>query len=184
MSRLSRLLGPAELENAARIAAKAAAAAGVRAAVLGGYAMQLYGSPRLTADLDFAADGPAFPGRRGRALGFGGVRLRGPNGVPLDWIVRDDEYAALYSEAVEKAGRGRGGYLVVRPEHLAAMKLAARRPKDHEDLVWLLQRPRLVNRRRARRIVARLVGGRFAADEFDAVAMEADWRKARERRAR
>lgn len=48
--------------------------------------------------------------------------------------------------------------------------------EDQTDLLWLLRQPKLVDRKAAREIVHRLVGGQFAAESFDAVALEADWR--------
>jgi hypothetical protein len=177
-----KLLGSQELGLIAKSMDSFARKQGVHSAVIGGFAMQLYGSPRLTSDLDFAAEQSLKRVKPVGHLTFGGDRLVGPKKVPVCWIVRNDEYAGLYQRALDYAVRSKRGFLVVRPEYLAAMKLAAGRPKDHEDLVHLLQQPGLVNLKRAREIVRTLVGGRFALDDFNSVVMEAQWRLRRDKR--
>lgn len=177
MAKRRRFIAPDQLERAAREVSKIARSQVVPSAVVGGFAMQLYGSDRMTADLDVVATSKLRGARSKSDITFGGETLRGPFGVPVDWIVRSDEYASLYEEAIAEARNTGRGYRVVSPEHLAAMKLAARRPKDHEDLVFLLRQPRLVKLTKARDVIRRLLGGRFAVDEFDSVVMEARWRR-------
>lgn len=185
MSRQKRdkpFLDPAALHEATRVMRDLAERAGIRAALLGGYAMQHYGSDRLTGDVDFAADAALPDIEPTGELSFGGVRYEAPNGVPVEWVLRNDEYTDLYAEALERAGSLDDGTPVVSPEHLAATKFATRRSRDHEDVVFLLQQPDLVDRERVREIVYRLVGGRFARDEFDLVIDEADWRTRKDHR--
>ena len=114
-------------------------------------------------------------------LPFGGQKIEMPSGVPVDLIVREDEYKGLYEEALRSAICTEDGQPIVRPEYLAAMKFAARRPKDNADLIFLLQQPDLLDRKLVREVVYRMVGGRFAAEEFDSVVAEADFLQSKER---
>ena len=168
-----------ELKRVAELAHVVGEREGLRVAVAGGLAMILYGSPRLTKDVDVVSRGvPPAPAEltRGEPLSFGGYTFGTPMGIDLDWIVRDDDYRALYEEAIEAATPGRDGFLVVAVEHLAAMKFATLRPKDYEDLMYLLGRPGLVDPGKARALVHRLLGGKFASDQFTAATDEARWR--------
>lgn len=168
-----------ELKRVAGLAQVVGERSGLRVAVAGGLAMILYGSPRLTKDVDVVSKGvPPAPAEltRGEPLSFGGYTFGTPMGIDLDWIVRDDDYRALYEEALEAASPGRDGFLVVAVEHLAAMKFATLRPKDYEDLMYLLGRPGLVDMEKARALVRRLLGGKFASDQFGAAIEEARWR--------
>ncbi len=147
-------------------------------ALVGGVAMQAYGSDRLTKAIDFVASGPidALPFRE--ELSFGGARSQAENGVEVDLILRRDEYAALYAEALENARPvGDLPTRVVTAEYLVALKMAAARDKDELDLEWLLGRPGL-DRKQARAIVARHLG-EHAARELDALIAEVDWRGSR-----
>lgn len=134
-------------------------------ALCGGAAMQVYGSDRLTKDVDFLAyEVPPFLKSR-RRLTFGGSAGT-VDGVPTDFIVRNDDYAPLYEEALEMARYDSNiGCQVVRPAHLAAMKLAARRDKDELDLKFLLA-SKVVPLKEARIIVGDHLG-RYAVDELD-----------------
>ena len=176
-----RLLDPVTLENAAAEVGAVAEREGVRVALIGGLALQRYGSDRLTGDIDFAADAvlAGLPG--GPALSFGGVQTRTPSGVPVDLIVREDDYRALYEEAIAQAVRVPGLPVpLATAEHLAAMKMAAARDRDELDLQFLL-RARAVDVARARQIIYRHLGP-FAAQEFDRVVEEVEWKRHRDRR--
>lgn len=115
-----RLLSPEALDEATEQIAAIAKKEGARVALVGGLALQHYGSPRLTGDVDVVAEELLDGLRKGRQLSFGGEATKAPNGVPVDVIVRADGYAALYQEALNRAypvrsqltiytPRGRGG---------------------------------------------------------------------------
>ncbi len=176
-----RLLGEDEIERGLREVGESAARRGVRVLLVGGVALYHYGSERLTADLDVVSDVlPPDELPRGGRLTIGGVRTSTPSGVPVDWIVRDDDpaYAAVFEEALQHGRRVEGIPIpVVSPEYLAAMKLIGGRPKDDLDLAMLLQAG-VVDVPRAREIIKRLLGT-YAAQAFDACVSEAEWQAAR-----
>lgn len=174
-----RLLDPTTLVNAAAEIAAVAEREGIRVVLIGGLALQHYGSDRLTGDVDFAAEAilSALPG--GPALSFGGVQTETSEGVPVDLVVRDDDYRALYEEAIVNAVRVEDlATPIVTPEYLAAMKMAAARDRDEIDLQFLL-RNRVVDIPKARKIVHRHLGP-FAAQEFDRVVEEVEWKRHRD----
>jgi hypothetical protein len=121
--------------------------ANIKVALAGGLAMQHYGSPRLTSDLDLLVDddysAELLDDVLEKRLSFGG-RRGSVDDVEVDIIVREDRYNGLYQDALDAArplnsvSRGERCLWVVRPEHLAVMKLAAGRPKDEDDLQYLL----------------------------------------------
>jgi hypothetical protein len=154
------------------------------AALVGGVAMQVYGSDRLTKDVDFALDQEPSDKRNLRKikpLGFGGESYRAPNGAKVDLIVRNDEYSNLYEDALANLQQTPEGISIVTPEHLAAMKLAAGREKDILDLKWLIRQPDLLDTKEARSIVYRFMG-RFAQDRFDDIVDQAMIEKEMQRR--
>lgn len=168
------------LDAAAREMGKLARKQGVRAALAGGYAARLYGFERLTADVDFVADAPVSGVKRKGKVTFGGFKTVSPGGVPVDWIVRSDDYQELYQEALENSPMDRKrGYRVVPLSYLAAMKMVAGRPKDEADLMDILM-SRKLNVRKTRQIIRRTLGA-YAADDFDSRVAEARWRKESER---
>lgn len=168
-----------ELLDAALAIYKEARDRNVRSALLGGFAMHLYGSDRLTKDVDFVAD-CALPEKKPTgSLTFGGVTYETEQDIDVDWIVRQDYQEALYAEALEHAVDATERPLrVVTPNYLAAIKFAARRTKDHDDLMRLLMIPDLVDGPKAKEIVERLLGG-YAGEEFQAALDEAEWLKSR-----
>jgi len=178
-ARRKRFLSTETLDRVANEMTRLARRQKVKAAVVGGLAMQIYGSDRLTMDVDFIADrlveGLAERGK----IAFGGAKLVSPDGAPVDWIVRNDAYGSLYAEALGKAEKVQGqGYLVVTLPYLAAMKMAARRPKDNLDLEEILLSGALAAKP-ARAIILRHLG-EYAAEEFDDLVHHAQWRKNRE----
>jgi hypothetical protein len=129
---------PERLAATARALASIADREGVHLALVGGMAMQCYGSPRPTSGVDVVASAPVDGLPSGRLLAFGGFVVH-LSGVAVSVIVRHDEYAPLYVEAREHARAIEVAPIpVVPPEHLAAMKLAGGRPRDTADLEWLL----------------------------------------------
>lgn len=178
-----KLLDPAKLEEAALQVAALAAGSGIRVALLGGMAMQIYGSDRLTGDIDFVADAVLADLPKGKPLSFGGEQTRTRSGVPVDLIVRDDEFQRLYEDALSSAPKLRGpgplaGIRIVSPEYLAAMKMLAGRRRDHDDLEFLILHK--LDTVKARKIIAKHLGP-FAAREFDANVLETRWAAKRER---
>jgi hypothetical protein len=136
-------------------------------ALAGGVAMQVYDSPRFTNDVDFLADKPIDGLRRIRRLSFGGIQGKATSGVSVDFIVRNDAYRTLYEHALENAVRiAKIPTLVVSPEYLAVIKLAAGRVKDLEDLRYLLVEYDKFNYKRARKIAKDELGF-YAADDLD-----------------
>lgn len=175
-----RFLAPEVLETAARAISSEAKSQDIKVALLGGFAMQYYGSPRLTGDVDFVSSDRLSGSdilKRVKRLSVGGDRFLAIGEVPSDVVFREDEYALLYEEALASSADTGMGFRVVTPEYLAAMKMAARRAKDELDLLWLLSQPGLVDINKARSIVHKHVGGRFGVDEFNSVLREAEWRR-------
>lgn len=181
-----KFLAPEVLEATARMAVELTKSLNIPAAVAGGYAMQIYGSPRLTGDVELiAADAPADlkPLKNVTLLTFGGRRYLTVDNVELDLIKRSDHLKDLYDAALNSAVATEDGLPIVAPDYLAVIKFAAGRPKDEDDLVWLLQQPDLVDRKKALDIAERYLGGRFARDSFKSFVDEADWRTEREKRS-
>lgn len=181
MSGPKRFLDPQQLAAAVAEVGAIAAAEDVRIILIGGFAMVHYGSDRLTGDVDFAAT--AVPGGLpgGPPLSFGGIHTTSPSGVPVDLVVRDDDYRSLYEEAIERA--------VLVPElpvalvsaaHLAAMKMVAARDRDTLDLEFLIRTGALDLP--ATRAVIRAHLGAYAADEFDRLVDEVEWKRHRDER--
>jgi hypothetical protein len=179
--RMRRFLAPELLIAGVSEIVAIAARARVTVLLVGGLAMQHYGSDRLTGDLDFAARKvPKVLPMLG-TLSFGGVQTSTACGVPVNFIVRGDDYADLYQEAILASPVVTElGVRVVLPEYLAAMKMAAGRDKDFLDLKFLLSQEGLVDAAKARVIVRKHLGP-YAAREFDSLVDEAAWQKSRGR---
>ena len=129
-------------------------------ALAGGLAMYVYGSPRLTKDVDIIAskDLSLTPEHR---LGFGGSSYTlqvGKYAVQVDWIVRNDGYQKYYRAALKEAVKMPNGLRVVTPEWLVILKLNAGRQKDFDDVVFLLKQQKLVDRPTVKQKVVETVG--------------------------
>jgi hypothetical protein len=167
-----RFLSKKEMDDALRPVLALAQRHGIPVAIIGGYAMAAHGSPRLTSDVDVAATEP-IPGLKPtKRLTFGGFVTR-VKGVTVDVVVRQDAFADLYEEAILAA---RGG--VALPEHLVAMKLVAGRPRDQDDLIFLLESG-AVNLNKARGVVKRWLG-HFGLESLESYILEAEWRRVSE----
>jgi hypothetical protein len=162
--------------------------AGVRVAVSGGIAMQVYGSDRLSMSIEFLAD-RIFDGINvQRALSFGGiVGLTVKSQIPVSVIVRNrgnrnDDSRHLYEEALDAAEplQELCGALVVTPEYLAALKFNAGQVKDEEDLNFLI-RNRVIDIPLTEDIIARLMGS-YASRKFQSAVDEVEWKRERDRR--
>ena len=163
----------------------------VDVALCGGVAMQFFGSDRMTKDLDFVASNILSGIRMTKPLSFGGAKGFTTSGVPVDMIVRQDDFRSLYEEALERSQpinldqlsfdfETKIAVRLVLPEYLAAMKLAAGRVKDEEDLRCLI-RIGLVHEL-LEKIVKKHLGA-FALKELRSHTDEMEWRmkKASER---
>ena len=179
-----RFLSIDDLDGAAREVLSHAVAEGRLIAGAGGYAMQVYGSDRMTADLDVLSDGPLSALTCDRSLSFGGSSCRTSTGIPVDVIVRHDDYQALYDEALAGAQVVEDAPIrIVRPEHLAVIKLAAGRPKDESDLLFLAG-VMTADEIDAAREFARRFLGRYGLDDLDSRIAEAAWLVERAKRSR
>ena len=163
--RRKKFLDASQITGAIAEAALLARKQHVRIALAGGCAMQIYGSDRLTADIDLLASGyPEVP--REGILSFGGIKTSAKNGAPVDYIVRDDAEMDLYDAALDGARLVPGVPVpVVTVPYLGAIKLAAGRGKDVQDLEFLLRaHPSAFKAMRA--LVAKYIGD-YAVDDLD-----------------
>lgn len=177
-SRRVRASTPVSLAEAKDVMQQAAAKAGeegIPVALGGGFAMQAYGSTRLTSDVDLMASKlPSFA-EDGEPITVGGKSVV-IDGVEVDFVVRNDEYADLYQEAVERAKPAAGHNLpVITPEYLVAMKMVAGRPKDDLDLYFLLSSVKM-DSKKLTDIVSRFLG-RYAVSDLKQQAETAKWMK-------
>ena len=151
--------------------AKLAEKENVEWALAGGIAMHLYGSPRLTKDVDVVSK--AFLSLAGKhRLTFGGISYElkvGRKLITVDWIVRNDDYVEYYRQALQDAVELPNKIKVLTPEWLVILKSIAGRPKDRDDAVYLLRKGKTVNRNTIKKNVVK-VGGenawRFAKLRF------------------
>lgn len=145
------------LEAAGKVGAIARAEK-IEWALVGGLAMYLYGSPRLTKDVDIIASN--YVSLEANApLTFGGSNYIvevGKYRVAVDWIVRSDGYAKYYQAALAEAVVFPNGMRLVSPEWLVILKMFAGRQKDLDDAVFLLKEKDLVNRSKVKEIVVRV----------------------------
>ena len=126
----------------------------------GGLARYIYGSPRMTKDVDIIASNhlsltPDHP------LGFGGSSYTlqvGKYAVPIDWIVRNDGFQKYHRAALKDAIRLPNGLRVVTPEWLVILKFKAGRQKDLDDIVFLLKQEKIVDRPTVKQKVIALGG--------------------------
>lgn len=139
-------------------------------AVAGGVALQVYGYPMPTKDVDILADKtfgdqPHF--EFDKPISFGGkAYVLRKNGVKTDVIVRDDAYRLLYEEALKNSVEY-NGVPILSPEYLGVIKFCAKRSKDLKALAWLLGVPDLVDSGKAGLIVHRTLGGQYALDVWN-----------------
>lgn len=129
-------------------------------ALIGGIAMYLYGSPRLTKDVDII--GSNFVSLKPNApLPFGGnnyIVEVGKYKVAVDWIVRNDGYAKYYRAALTDAVVFPSGIKLISPEWLVILKMFAGRQKDYDDAVFLLREKDLVNRPKVKENIIKVAG--------------------------
>lgn len=175
---LKRFLDASQIEETIKEVAELAEDGKVDVALIGGVALQLYGSDRFTKDVDFVGSGE-FAGLEdvGR-LSLGGWRGTTSKGVMVDVLVRG-EFEGLYENVLAHARfEPELGIKVARVEHIMAMKLVAGRGKDEEDIKIILRLGEL-DLKEARSFIRRQLG-QFAVKEFDSYVDEVAWRKAKE----
>ena len=119
-------------------------------ALVGGLAMNLYGSDRLTKDIDVISTKrlPMSKEKVAGQLRQGGERYNiktSKRDVPVDWIIRADEFNKLFAAALSESVRI-NDIPILTPEWLVILKFIAGRFKDQEDAVFLLSRKDLVDR--------------------------------------
>jgi hypothetical protein len=149
------------LDKLAKIAKKK----GIDWALVGGIAMHLYGSPRLTKDVDVIAS-EILDLESDKNLGFGGKRYSvklGKIEIPVDWIVRNDTARKFYETALREAHKLPNGLPIITPEWMIILKYIAGRFKDQQDAVFLLKQKGLVNRRLLRKKIIETTGNEYWA---------------------
>lgn len=128
-------------------------------ALAGGLAVILYGSERLTKDIDFIAS-KKLPLESKGSLVQGGERYSVKTSnkeVTVDWITRDDEARKFYERALKDAVMIRETP-VLSPEWLVILKYIAGRFKDQEDGVFLLKQKDLVDRNKVKQMIVEIGG--------------------------
>ena len=131
-------------------------------AVCGGIAMAIYGSQRLTKDVDIIAS-KRLPLEKERIIGQlkqGGEHFiveTESRKVPIDWILRNDDFKAFYREALKDAVMI-DEIPILTPEWLVILKFIAGRFKDQEDAIYLLREKGLVNRHKIGELIIKVFG--------------------------
>jgi hypothetical protein len=148
--------------QAVEIISRLAEENGVKWALVGGLAMNLYGSDRLTKDIDVIAD-KLLPIPQSQIVGKlkqGGERFNAETDktvVSIDWIIRNDVFKSMFNEALKSAVRI-NDVPVLTPEWLVILKFIAGRFKDQEDAVFLLSRKDLVDRKLIKQHIVQTAG--------------------------
>ncbi len=140
--------------------AKIAERENVEWALAGGIAMHLYGSPRLTKDVDVISL-KRLSVKAVRPIGFGGESYQvkvGKKAVNVDWIVREDNYRGYYIQALKDAAELKNGLRIITPEWLAILKYIAGREKDLDDIVYLLRKNGYIKREMIKRNIINAKG--------------------------
>lgn len=176
-------LSPAQMGSAAAEVVRLAQKEKQEIALVGGYALQFLGSRRMTTDVDFIASGLLAGLARGPALAFGGEATQTSRGVPVDLIVRRDQYRKLYAAALDLTIMAPSTKMLVpmvRPEVLLVMKLVAARPKDQIDFAFLATEVELDMK--LVRSIAKKYLGVYAVDDIERNIEVAKWQAEREAR--
>lgn len=135
--------------SAVKKLAKIAAKENVEWALAGGIAMHLYGSDRLTKDVDVIAL-KRLNLNAVNPIGFGGEAYSvkvGKKEIHVDWIVREDSYRQYYVQALKDAAELKNGLRIITADWLAILKYIAGRNKDSEDIIYLLRKGYAVPKR-------------------------------------
>jgi len=185
-------LAPFLLAEAAAIVGDVARRQRATVALVGGYALQHFGSTRLTGNIDVISSDPlhelepakirmqprlSFGGRQVRVIAPGNAHVGSLVLVPVDVIVRSDDFKDLYVDALSHTVDKCASLPVVEPEYIAAMKLVAGRRRDDDDLAFLITSG-VIDMPKTERIIRKHLGA-YALKEFQAFADEARWRASR-----
>ena len=130
---------------------------GIDWALAGGLAVILYGSDRLTKDIDIVAS-RLLPLENNGLLEQGGERYNvktSKREVAVDWITRNDEAKRFYEEALKDAVKIQDTPILT-PEWLVILKYIAGRFKDQEDSVFLLKTKGLVDRQKIKDTIIKI----------------------------
>ncbi len=139
--------------------AKLAAENEIEWALAGGLAVILYGSDRLTKDVDIIAS-KRLPLESEGSLVQGGERYivtTAKKAVAVDWITRTDEAKTFYQRALKDAAMI-ADTPILTPEWLVILKHIAGRFKDQEDGIFLLKQKDLVDRKKIKRMIIEIGG--------------------------
>jgi Nucleotidyltransferase of unknown function (DUF6036) len=178
---LKKFLTAGEIEDAIRTVLAFSRNSGSKVALIGGIAMQFYGSDRLTKDIDFIADKPFAGLHDSSQMSIGGFKGKTARETQVDVII-GHEYDALYKEALREADKKIAKELkvaIARPEHILVMKIVAGRSKDKEDIKTLI-RLKAIDLLKTRKIIERHLG-RFQVKWFNSLVDEVAWLEERDR---
>ncbi len=128
-------------------------------ALAGGLAVILYGSDRLTKDVDIIAS-KKLPLESEGNLVQGGARYTVKTAkrvVAVDWITRSDEAKKFYERALKDAVMI-ADTPILTPEWLVILKYITGRFKDQEDGVFLLRTKDLVDRQKIKQMIVEIGG--------------------------
>lgn len=169
---------PADIAEALQQVAELAGAQDVRIAVIGAQARIARGSPETSAAIDIAASGP-LQIAESTPLHLGGQAF-GIASVAVHWLVRADEYAALYAAVMQGAEQMPGWPApIARADHLAATLLATRRQEDHARIVGLFAAGHFDPD--AARAAVREHLGPYAIADLETLVQEAEWQAMRQK---
>ncbi len=134
-----------QVKKAAQAMSKRLTARGIKHALIGGLAVNHYGYKRTTADVDFIVHSDNTIDLAGDPLGgvVRGRTMQSSEGVTVDFVFpREGE------EFLDRAvGRATGALPVLPLEALIYMKLSAGRMRDQADVMELLKKGRVDERR-------------------------------------
>ncbi len=102
-----RFLSPEEVDQAVRAMMEIVSGnPDLKVAILGGIALQIYGSSKPTTDVDFVGNwtlGSQDTFKITGPLSSGGLAYVMEGDIPIDLIIRNDVYRKLYEAALENA---------------------------------------------------------------------------------
>lgn len=157
--RQNKMLDEDSAMEAIEIVGEIAKKENIEWALVGGVAMAMYNSPRLTKNVDIIAVKRLNLKPVGQLL-QGGECYQievSKRKVEVDWIVRQDNAKIFYQRALADAIQLED-LPIITPEWLVILKYIAGRFKDQEDAVYLLRQPKLVNRKKIKELIIEIVG--------------------------